>query len=161
MRLRDRRRAREVRPRALLVHTAASGERHVIEIGEASEADISDLIRLYVELHEYSAGKVPSRLSIESRYNEGTQIADISKVIRDERAACLVAIDGRLAVGLAEVHVREPETDPGVVPVRRGYLQALIVARSHRNTGVGSALLTAAEDWARLRGATEMELDHW
>src|SRR4051794_17591333 len=51
--------------------------------------------------------------------------------------------------------------DPGVVPVRRGYLQALIVARSHRNTGVGSALLTAAEDWARLRGAIEMELDHW
>ena len=55
----------------------------------------------------------------------------------------------------------EPETDPGVVPTRRGHLQSLIVSRAHRGEGIGSELLSAAESWARDRGAEEMELDHW
>jgi RimJ/RimL family protein N-acetyltransferase len=34
----------------------------------------------------------------------------------------------------------------------------LMVARAHRRKGVGSALLTAAEDWARAKGIRKLEL---
>jgi GNAT superfamily N-acetyltransferase len=62
---------------------------------------------------------------------------------------------------LAEVRVKEPEQEEGAIPVRRAYLQSLVVTEHARGAGVGSALLRAAEEWATARGAEEMELDHW
>ena len=40
-----------------------------------------------------------------------------------------------------------------------GYVEGWYVAQNHRRTGIGSALLRAAEDWAREQGCTEMASD--
>jgi GNAT superfamily N-acetyltransferase len=42
---------------------------------------------------------------------------------------------------------------------RRCWVEDLAVSPEHRSEGVGRALLDAAKDWARERGATHLELD--
>ena len=41
----------------------------------------------------------------------------------------------------------------------RAWVEDLAVDPAHRSRGVGKALLDAAKDWARERGATHLELD--
>lgn len=132
-----------------------------MRIREAGQRDVADILRLNVELHDYSARGVPSRLRIAERYDEQARHAYVDNVLSDVNATYLVAVDDDEAVGYAEIHLQEPEQDLGVVPTRRAHLQALAVTSSRRNEGIGGALLAAAEDWARERGAEEMELDHW
>jgi aminoglycoside 6'-N-acetyltransferase I len=40
-----------------------------------------------------------------------------------------------------------------------GYLEGIFVVPEHRRSGVGEALVRAAEAWARERGCTEMASD--
>jgi GNAT superfamily N-acetyltransferase len=132
-----------------------------VEIRSASEHDIDRLLPLHVELHEWSAAGLPSRLRVAATYDVDAQRAYMRELIAGS-SVCLVAFDDASEpIGLAEVRLRDAEIDPGVVPVRRGYLQALVVTREHRDKGVGRTLLQAAEAWARSNGAEEMELDHW
>jgi GNAT superfamily N-acetyltransferase len=42
---------------------------------------------------------------------------------------------------------------------RRAWIEDLAVDEGHRSQGVGKALLDAAKDWARERGASHLELD--
>ena len=130
-------------------------------IREAHPSDIDALIRLNIELHEFSATGVPSRLRIASAYDTETMRARWAALLSDRGATTFVAIDGDEIVGYAEIHMMEPENDPGVVPTRRAHLQSLLVTSAHRADGIGSSLLAEAERWARDRGAQEMELDHW
>jgi GNAT superfamily N-acetyltransferase len=41
----------------------------------------------------------------------------------------------------------------------RVWIEDLAVHPDHRSRGIGKALLDAAKDWARARGATHLELD--
>lgn len=68
-------------------------------------------------------------------------------------------IDGAI-VGCVEVGLRShADGCDGRRPV--GFVEGWFVEPTHRNRGVGSALLVAAEDWARDRGCTEMASDTW
>jgi GNAT superfamily N-acetyltransferase len=139
---------------------AISGDA-VIEIREARASDVPDILRLNIELHEYSAKGVPSRLRIPERYDDEARHRYVDSVLTAADATYLLAVDRDDAIGYTEIHLQEPEEDPGVVPTRRAHLQALMVTGLRRREGVGRALLVASEDWARERGAEEMELDHW
>jgi GNAT superfamily N-acetyltransferase len=132
-----------------------------MEIREAREGDVPNVLRLNVELHDYSAEGVPSRLRIAERYDERARHTHVDNVLRDANATYLLAVDGGEAIGYAEIHLQDAEEDPGVVPMRRAHLQALVVTSVRRREGVGGALLAASEDWGREHGAEEMELDHW
>ena len=60
-------------------------------------------------------------------------------------------------VGLVEASLRErPDALP---PDRMGYVEALYVVPDHRGRGVGTALLEAAERWARTCGCEIMGSD--
>jgi aminoglycoside 6'-N-acetyltransferase I len=67
--------------------------------------------------------------------------------------------DGRLC-GFAEVDLRSHADgcDPAH-PV--GYLEGWYVTKEARHSGVGSRLLSAAEDWARSHGCSQMASDTW
>lgn len=68
-----------------------------------------------------------------------------------------VAADGNLT-GFLEAGLRSyaDGCDPSH-PV--GYVEGWYVAESHRRQGIGTALVRAAEDWARSQGCTEMASD--
>ena len=132
-----------------------------MQIRDALASDVSDILRLSIELHEHSATGVPSRLRIAERYDDESRRAYADKVLSDANATYLVAVDGGDLIGYAEIHLREAEQDPAVVPVRRAHLQALVVTAGRRQEGVGGLLLKASEDWARAHDADELELDNW
>ena len=57
--------------------------------------------------------------------------------------------------------MRQDEAHPLRVAYRFGYLQSLIVSAAFRAQGLGRLLVEAAQQWARERGATEMQVDIW
>jgi len=71
-----------------------------------------------------------------------------------------VACDEGHPIAFAEVTLRSRAD--GCDPLRPvGYLEGWFVATTHRRRGIGTALLHAAEDWARGQGCTEMASDTW
>jgi aminoglycoside 6'-N-acetyltransferase I len=72
--------------------------------------------------------------------------------------AVLVAVDARDAlVGFAELSLR-PYAE-GCVTTPVAFVEGWFVAAERRGSGVGRALMTAAEAWARGRGCRELASD--
>jgi GNAT superfamily N-acetyltransferase len=78
----------------------------------------------------------------------------LTAAIDDARASVLVADAGEL-VGLCTVYLDLESARYG----RRAWVEDLAVHAERRSLGIGKALLDAAKDWARERGATHLELD--
>lgn len=72
--------------------------------------------------------------------------------IAREDADVLLAVDGRLLVGLASVYCDIESIRFG----KRCWLQDFVVERDERSRGVGRRLLAAAFDWARAHGCTHL-----
>jgi GNAT superfamily N-acetyltransferase len=70
-------------------------------------------------------------------------------------AEVLVADEGGAVVGICTVYLDLESVRFG----RRAWVEDLAVHPEHRSAGFGKALLDAAKDWARERGATHLELD--
>lgn len=73
------------------------------------------------------------------------------------KTGVFLAMAAGAPIGFAEVSMRERADGCSTSPV--GYLEGWWVADEHRRQGVGAALVAAAEEWARRRGATEMGSD--
>ena len=71
----------------------------------------------------------------------------------------LVAEDAGKLIGFAEVGTRAYAEGCKTSPV--GYLEGWFVEEHARGSGVGRALVRAAESWARTRGLTEFGSDTW
>jgi GNAT superfamily N-acetyltransferase len=84
--------------------------------------------------------------------------------VRDPNLLRLAAtVEGRLA-GFAVAELQDPLPDADRQMVRAVacpgvYVSALIVAERYRRTGVGTALMTEVERWARRCGANLVSLD--
>ncbi|MDP9189394.1 MAG: GNAT family N-acetyltransferase [Actinomycetota bacterium] len=79
----------------------------------------------------------------------------LSEAIASEHSTVLVAEqDGGLA-GLCSAYLDLDSVRFG----RRCWVEDLVVDPERRSLGIGKALLDAAKDWARRRGATHLELD--
>ena len=83
---------------------------------------------------------------------------EMGSVLADaDRAAVFVAAGGPGLVGFVEVAMRPWADGCDTSPV--GYVEGLYVAPEARGTGVGKALLRAAEAWAADRGCREIASD--
>lgn len=83
---------------------------------------------------------------------------EMGSVLADaDRATVFVAAGDGVLVGFVEVAMRPWAEGCDTAPV--GYVEGLYVAPAARGTGVGKALLRAAEAWAADRGCREMASD--
>jgi GNAT superfamily N-acetyltransferase len=79
----------------------------------------------------------------------------LSAAMESGASEVLVAdVDGAV-VGICTVYLDIESVRFG----RRAWVEDLAVHADHRSAGHGKALLDAAKDWARERGATHLELD--
>lgn len=83
------------------------------------------------------------------------------EALRRERAegALLVALEGKEALGFLNLIADVTPPLPPFIPYRHATVVDLFVAPAHRRGGVATALLGAAEAWARERGLAYLELN--
>ena len=79
----------------------------------------------------------------------------LAEAIASPRSTVLVAADGAELIGFCTAYLELNSVRFG----QRCWVEDLAVDPAWRSQGVGTALLRAAQDWARRGGATHLELD--
>src|SRR5512132_2034659 len=93
--------------------------------------------------------------SVPARWDPDLARAAIADAIADQSATVLVAEHRGDLLGLCTAYLDLNSVRFGP----RCWVEDLAVSPEHRSQGVGKALLDAAKDWARDRGASHLELD--
>jgi len=110
-----------------------------------------------------AAGDIPAwkrlRAALWPRLNDDENDVECSRILEQpSRFAVFVAQSPSQAIeGFVEASLREYADGCDSSPV--GYLEGWFVRPQVRRTGVGRRLVSAAEEWARARGCTEMGSD--
>lgn len=118
------------------------------EVREALPAEVERVLGMYEWLFA-PPGSVPPR------WDAHRARAAIAQAIEDPESAVLVAEQRGDLLGLCTAYL-------DINSVRFGprcWVEDLAVSPDHRSQGVGRALLDAAREWARERGASHLELD--
>jgi len=132
----------------------------------AGDDDLDALARLWHEADELHARLSPGFFR---RPDSGRGRQRAAEALRDagesEHETILVALgkEGARDVVAGAVHLQIYDTPVGhtMVSQRRGHIETLIVARAQRRRGIGRALMAAATEWARGRGAHQLLLTVW
>ena len=91
--------------------------------------------------------------------DEGDLSAGMDELLVRENYRVWLAFDGDLAIGFAEAGLRPYANGCDSQPVP--FLEGIWVEETHRKEGVGRALVSALEDWARALGILELGSDTW
>jgi GNAT superfamily N-acetyltransferase len=118
------------------------------KVREAVPAEVERVLGMYEWLFA-PPGSVPPR------WDADHARAAIGQAIEDPESAVLVAEHRGELLGLCTAYLDMNSVRFGP----RCWVEDLAVSPDHRSQGVGKALLDAAKDWARERGATHLELD--
>jgi len=118
------------------------------KVREAQPVEVERVLGMYEWLFA-PPGSVPPRWDAEHAR------AAIAQAIEDPSAAVLIAEQRGDLLGICTAYLDMNSVRFGP----RCWVEDLAVSPDHRSQGVGKALLDAAKDWARERGATHLELD--
>ncbi len=120
-----------------------------VEIKAAEEiAEAPRIIPIYEWLFEPPGSRPPS-------WDPRRAERALKEAIEDPASNVLVAEDDGELVGLCTAYLELNSVRYG----QRCWVEDLAVHPERRSRGIGDALLDAAQDWARARGATHLELD--
>jgi GNAT superfamily N-acetyltransferase len=123
--------------------TSAGFEVRAARTGEASAV---------IPLYEWLFAPPGSR---PEQWDERRAEVALSQAIESHDSVVLLAEDVGGLIGFCTVYQDMHSVRFGY----RAWIEDLAVAPTRRSLGVGKALLDAAKDWARERGATHLELD--
>ena len=129
-------------------------ERLLKMIRKAIYDDISEISELYREQFREMSKLIPDFIK------EGDQSIDfLEKTISDDESDILVYENDGTVVGfiLLQAKVR-PDFD-FMLPGKYCYIMDIIVTKTHRNKGFGTALMNSAKDWAKEQDCTFVNLD--
>jgi GNAT superfamily N-acetyltransferase len=132
----------------------------------ADDDDIDALSRLWHEADELHARLSPGFFR-RPELGRGRQRAlealrDADESAHETILVALIKEAGKDVVcGACHLQIYDTPVGHTLVSQRRGHVETLIVARAHRRRGMGRALMAAATDWARTRGAHQLLLTVW
>ncbi len=118
------------------------------EIRAANPSEVDFLIDLYEWLFA-PPGSRPAQ------WDPRRAALALGQAIDSHDSAVLVAADEERLVGFCTAYQDLHSVRFG----HRAWVEDLAIDPDRRSEGIGSALLEAAKDWARERGATHLELD--
>ena len=118
-----------------------------IEIRPATLSDEEGALYLLEQLFEPPGGVPPD-------YTRRRSSASFRWAVEQPNADILLAFDGNTAVGLTSVYADIQSLGFGP----KCWLQDMVVDKERRSEGIGGQMMAAAENWARARGLTHIEL---
>ena len=124
----------------------------------ATSDDVGRIADIYVAMARYHAAldpaeyRVPEHAAVVTRFRSELQAAD-------EVDLHLVAEVEGVVVGSLDAFMRPLPSEGSMRMPRRGALIGIAVDEGWRGRGIGTALMDAAEAWARGRGYDTLELD--
>ena len=124
-----------------------------MEIRAAVPGDVEQICRLYDAFFAYNAKLQPEY------YSPAKEIGNYPKsVIKSESADILIAVESGAVVGF--LHIRKARTPSFDAIVPHGYAEIIdfFVTDSHREKGIGSALMEAAKQWGKVHNLDYIEL---
>jgi len=133
----------------------------VIEVRRARKSDAAALVRIHADMGAYYAELAPELFHDPDL--QGFELVLEDEIGDDLLALQLVAeVDGEV-VGSLDARLLLPPAEAQFAFTRdlfapRLRIEYLATAAAHRGTGVGTALVEAAEAWGREQGATVAEL---
>jgi ribosomal protein S18 acetylase RimI-like enzyme len=122
-----------------------------MEIRAATERDLGTLEALFEELDGQHRERLPTRFRAPT---ERARSHEHLLGLLAKPSTILIAGD----LGFVHVVLRDALAAPIFVPRRFAMIDNLVVAARARRRGIGRALVAAADEWARQRGATDVEL---
>lgn len=128
-----------------------------INIRKAIAEDYSALIGLFDEIDVIHRDNLPRLFQ---KPNGPAREPDYYLgLISDESTAVLIAeMDGKI-VGSVHALVRNAPDFPILVPRRFAIVDSIVVKVGYRKRGIGRMLLEAVEEWAKMSGASSIELN--
>ena len=128
-----------------------------MRIRKMEERDFDAVHLLFEQVHALHVENRPDVY----RNTDPLPRARFEEMLTNESAACLVAEEEGVAVGLCVLRLRAPSENPVMRPVRIAFIEDICVHRDFRRRGIGKALLEAAREVARSHGAETLMLQVW
>jgi ribosomal protein S18 acetylase RimI-like enzyme len=147
------------KPRAGTAKARAAKVQKAVRVRPAGVSDRDHLVRL-----RRQAERAHARLMPDYFREAPADAAGAWEPGQGAWAAVLVAEAARQpsdVLGFVAIKVVVTPRDPAMVPRRRAHVDVIVVDESHREAGIGKALMRAATDWARDRQAEEVVLTVW
>lgn len=128
-------------------------------IRQANREDYEELCEVFAEIDTLHREALPDVY----RAPDGPARSEeyITSIMADQNAALFVAQSDRRIVGLVEISLREAPDISIMVPRRYARIGTLVVKEGFRRAGVGRELMEKAHQWARAKGADQVELSVW
>ncbi len=128
-----------------------------MNIRPARPADYAAFSQLYLEVNDLHAEAHPDLF-------QAADVAPFDEVeyrslLENPGQAIYLAFEGAEAVGFVNVILRESLSLEILAPRQFAVVDSLGVKASHRRSGIGGELMSCAEQWARLQGASSIELN--
>ncbi len=125
-------------------------------IREATLEDYDALCEVYAEIDNFHARLLPDYLLPAA--NPPCAQEYMAATLANEDAALYVAESEGKVVGLLQLDVEQSPDYPMLIPRRYVHVMELVVLPMARRSGVGRALMAAAERWTQSKGLDELEL---
>ncbi len=125
-------------------------------------AEAGDLERLRALWRQVDALHAQIRPDFFAKGSQGRRSHEyLGAVLADPNQDLLVAARGGDVVGLVHLQLYDTPPSPLFASRRRAHVEDLVVDGDHRRRGIGTALLAAAERWARGKNAQQVVLTVW
>jgi GNAT superfamily N-acetyltransferase len=128
-----------------------------IVIRAAQQRDYDTLCEIIDQVDKLHREKLPGRFKAAA--GPVRTKGFVRSAIQAPAIGLLVAEIGGAVVGFVHVIVRDTPEIPIFVQRRYAIVDSLAVRQEHQRSGVGRALMERAHTWARIKGATSIELN--
>ncbi len=130
-----------------------------VTIREATLQDYTGLCELFAEIDALHAQALPH--VFQTVDGPARSRAYLRSLLEGADSALFVAEQKGKLVGMVDVRVHSTPDIPIMIPRRYAMIDAIVVRKTHRHSGIGRALMEHAHEWARGQGVDEIALNVW